>query len=104
MTALPLAGKAGIVTGGSSGIGFQMANVLAESGAQVYVISRTGAPKPDAGVSSPGVIHLKGDISEKEAMEKMVADMEMAVQIIKRKTFIKKEWKGSNRCDFLSGK
>lgn len=75
MTTLPLAGKAGIVTGGSSGIGFQMANVLAESGAQVYVISRTGAPKPDSGVSSPGVIHLKGDISEKETMEKMVADI-----------------------------
>ena len=28
-----LKGKAGIVTGGSSGIGFQIANVLAEAGA-----------------------------------------------------------------------
>ena len=40
-----LKGKAGIVTGGSSGIGFQIANVLAEAGATVYVISRTGRPK-----------------------------------------------------------
>ena len=30
-----LKGKAGIVTGGSSGIGFQIANVLAEAGAAV---------------------------------------------------------------------
>ena len=36
-----LKGKTGIVTGGSSGIGFQIANVLAQAGATVYVISRT---------------------------------------------------------------
>ena len=35
MTYPTLTGKAGIVTGGSSGIGFQIANVLAESGATV---------------------------------------------------------------------
>ena len=35
-----LKGKAGIVTGGSSGIGFQIANVLAEAGATVYVTQR----------------------------------------------------------------
>ena len=40
-----LKGKTGIVTGGSSGIGFQIANVLAQAGATVYVISRTGKPK-----------------------------------------------------------
>ena len=34
-----LKGKAGIVTGGSSGIGFQIANVLAEAGATVYVVT-----------------------------------------------------------------
>ncbi len=49
-----LAGKAGIVTGGSSGIGFQIANVLAEQGATVYVISRTGKPKAGVGESAPG--------------------------------------------------
>ena len=44
-----LKGKAGIVTGGSSGIGFQIANVLAQAGATVYVISRTGKPKEGVG-------------------------------------------------------
>ena len=70
-----LAGKAGIVTGGSSGIGFAVANVLAEAGATVYVISRTGAPKKDAGVSAEGVVHLKGDISDKEAMKPILAEI-----------------------------
>ena len=36
-----LEGRVGIVTGGSSGIGYAIANVLAENGAAVYVISRT---------------------------------------------------------------
>ena len=41
-----LKGKAGIVTGGSSGIGFQIANVLAQAGATVYVISRNSWINP----------------------------------------------------------
>ena len=45
MSELELKGKTGIVTGASSGIGFQIANVLAEAGATVYAVSRTGAPK-----------------------------------------------------------
>lgn len=70
-----LTGKAGIVTGGSSGIGFQVANVLAEQGATVYVISRTGKPKEGVGESAPGVVHLKGDVGDRPAMEAMVADL-----------------------------
>ena len=70
-----LSGKAGIVTGGSSGIGFQIANVLAENGATVYVISRTGAPKPGVGESAEGVVHLKGDVGDTEAMKKLVAEL-----------------------------
>lgn len=70
-----LNGKTGIVTGGSSGIGFQIANVLAEAGAVVYVISRTGAPKPGVGDSSKGVIHLAGDVGDEQAMKKMVAQL-----------------------------
>lgn len=67
-----LQNKAGIVTGGSSGIGFQIANVLAASGATVYSISRTGAPKEGMGESVPGVIHLKGDIGDTAAMKQLI--------------------------------
>lgn len=68
-----LTGKAGIVTGGSSGIGFQIANVLAENGAAVYVVSRTGAPKAGMGQSAPGVVHLKGDVGDADAMRQLAA-------------------------------
>jgi len=70
-----LQGQAGIVTGGSSGIGFQIANVLAEAGATVYVISRTGRPKDGVGESAPGVVHLKGDVGDKPEMEKLAAEI-----------------------------
>ncbi|MFR6349335.1 MAG: SDR family NAD(P)-dependent oxidoreductase [Enterocloster aldenensis] len=40
-----LQNKVGIVTGGSSGIGFQIANVLAGDGATVYSISRQERPR-----------------------------------------------------------
>ncbi|MDY5349520.1 MAG: SDR family oxidoreductase [Candidatus Ventricola sp.] len=66
---------AGIVTGGSSGIGFQIANVLAEAGAAVYVISRTGKPKEGVGESAPGVVHIKGDIGDETAMKQVVAQI-----------------------------
>ena len=71
-----LQNKVGIVTGGSSGIGFQIANVLAGDGATVYSISRTGAPKEGMGESVTGVIHLKGDISDMAAMKALVDEIE----------------------------
>ena len=40
-----LKGKAGIVTGGSSGIGFQIANVLAQAGATVMSSAAPASPK-----------------------------------------------------------
>ncbi|WP_270478488.1 SDR family NAD(P)-dependent oxidoreductase [Faecalibacterium prausnitzii] len=70
-----LKGKTGIVTGGSSGIGFQIANVLAQARATVYVISRTGKPKEGVGESAPGVVHLQGDIGNAEAMKTLVSEL-----------------------------
>ena len=75
MSELELKGKTGIVTGASSGIGFQIANVLAEAGAAVYAISRTGAPKEGVGESSPGVIHVKGDIGDQAAMKTLLDEI-----------------------------
>ena len=70
-----LSNKVGIVTGGSSGIGFQIANVLAEAGATVYVISRTGQPKEGYGSSVPGVIHIKGDIGDASSMTALLEEI-----------------------------
>lgn len=66
-----LEGRAGIVTGGSSGIGLAIANVLAEAGATVYIISRTGKTKEGFGESIPGTINIQGDISDFSSMEQL---------------------------------
>ena len=66
-----LEGRVGIVTGGSSGIGYAIANVLAENGAAVYVISRTGKVKDGIAPSAPGVTHLKGDVTDYDGMKRM---------------------------------
>ncbi|MCC8126053.1 MAG: SDR family oxidoreductase [Clostridiales bacterium] len=70
-----LKGKIGIITGGSSGIGFEIANTLAKDGATVYSISRTGAPKDGMGESAAGVIHIRGDIGDTAFMEQLVPEI-----------------------------
>ena len=70
-----LEGRVGIVTGGSSGIGYAIANVLAENGAAVYVISRTGKVKDGIAPSAPGVTHLKGDITDYDGMKRIVDEI-----------------------------
>lgn len=67
-----LEGYCGIVTGGSSGIGLDIANQLALQGATVYIISRTGKVKEGCPESAPGTIHLKGDITDRAEMEHLV--------------------------------
>ena len=73
-----LEGMAGIVTGGSSGIGYAIANSLAAAGAAVYVISRTGAPKTGYPDSVQGVVHMKGDIGEGDRMREVCAEIAAA--------------------------
>ena len=70
-----LEGRAGIVTGGSSGIGLAIANVLAEAGATVYIISRTGKTKEDCEASVSGTVNVKGDISDFAFMEQLCKDL-----------------------------
>jgi len=60
-----LEGRIGIVTGASSGIGYAIANILAENGATVYAISRTGDVKEGILPSSDGVIHVKGNVTKR---------------------------------------
>lgn len=70
-----LEGRVGIVTGGSSGIGYAVANVLAEAGATVYAISRTGTVKEGQQPSVPGVIHMQGDVTDYARMKTLVDEI-----------------------------
>ncbi len=65
-------GRTGIVTGGSSGIGYAIANVLAENGARIFVISRTGKEKEGLAPSVPGVTHIKGDVTDYNSMKEQI--------------------------------
>lgn len=68
-----LEGRTGIVTGASSGIGYAIAGVLAENGARVYGISRTGTVKKGLPPSDPGVIHVRGDVTCRDEMAELIS-------------------------------
>jgi NAD(P)-dependent dehydrogenase (short-subunit alcohol dehydrogenase family) len=74
-----LQGRRGIITGASSGIGLATAAVLASEGAEVIVISRTGAPKNSTAGKTPAGVdnihHFKGDITDYSAMKTIVEDL-----------------------------
>ena len=67
-----LEGRIGIVTGGSSGIGYAISNVLAAAGATVYAVSRTGKVKDGMPASALGVIHVQGDVTNDARMREIV--------------------------------
>ena len=62
MSMFDLKGRRGIITGASSGLGLAMANVLAEAGATVYALSRTGGVKAGEAPTPANVIHRKIDV------------------------------------------
>lgn len=72
---IDLKGKIGIVTGSSSGIGLSVAKVLAESGAIVYAISRTGKPKNDVETTHENIIHMAADVCDYKTLEKIVSEI-----------------------------
>lgn len=70
-----LNGRTGIVTGASSGIGYAAANVLAQAGAKVYAVSRSGKVKDSSASVAPDVIHLAGDVCDYARMEELVQEI-----------------------------
>lgn len=70
-----LTGRTGIITGASSGIGYAAANVLAEAGARVYAISRTGGVKDKSLFVHENIVHRKGDITDFAQMGELVQEI-----------------------------
>ena len=69
---MDLQSRVGIVTGGSSGIGFQIANSLSLQGATVYNISRTaqsGMPK------ARRMSSISRDLQDRVAMDALVGSL-----------------------------
>lgn len=65
-----LRGTTGIVTGGSSGLGLAIAQLLTASGARVHAFSRSGKPKK--GGRTRGVVHHAVDITDAPAVADLV--------------------------------
>lgn len=60
-----LSGKTAMITGGTSGIGFAIAQSFAAEGAQVIVTGRRADAAAEAAKAiGPGVAHLVGDVSD----------------------------------------
>lgn len=78
MNSKELSGYAGIITGGSSGIGLAIADSLAAAGACVYVISRTGQVKEGYSTTADGITHVKGDITDFDKMQQICSDLAAA--------------------------
>jgi len=72
-----LDGKVGVITGGGTGLGFNMAEVLAEAGADVVLVGRRKdvVEKAAEELSRFGhrTLSISGDVSEEQDVKKIVA-------------------------------
>lgn len=75
MNGQELAGRIGLVTGGSSGIGLAIATALALAGAKVYAISRTGTPKQASAEPVEMLIHRQGDVTDYAQMKALAEEI-----------------------------
>lgn len=75
MELFDLTKRIGIVTGASSGIGLGIANVLAEAGATVYALSRTGGLKNPEEYCHKNVIHVKADVTGGAEFEQCIKEI-----------------------------
>ena len=75
MELFDLKGRTGIITGASSGIGLGTANVLAEAGAKIYALGRTGGLKDPAEYCHENIIHVKADVCDRAQMEEKVKEI-----------------------------
>ena len=67
-----LEGKRGILTGGSSGLGLATSQVLADAGAEVFVLSRSGKVKGEHSAQNPSIHHIAAEVCDYDTIEKTV--------------------------------
>src|SRR5687768_680699 len=71
-----LEGKTCIVTGASSGLGLSQAIMLAQCGARVFALSRSGKPKVDVEEEIPDQITFdRLDVASEEDIEKKITEI-----------------------------
>ena len=70
-----LEGRVGIVTGGSKGIGLAISSLLADAGAKVYAVSRTGKVEDEAHPTNKNIIYVSLDITDKEETKKVINEI-----------------------------
>lgn len=68
--------RTGIITGGSSGLGLATCNLLAEAGAKVFAISRSGKVKENAQIQTchSNVVHIPADVTNEEELSKAIQE------------------------------
>ncbi len=78
-TALPLAGRVAVVTGGTSGIGLALVHGLAEAGADVAPISRrreqVDAAAADVEARGRHSVRVVADVSERQSLDAALQDV-----------------------------
>ncbi|NDV79730.1 SDR family NAD(P)-dependent oxidoreductase [Dysgonomonas sp. 511] len=71
-----LNGRVAVVTGASSGLGLNQAIMLAECGAKVFALSRSGKPKVDIDREIPDTIEFRQmDVSDEQNIKDVLSDI-----------------------------
>ena len=69
------------ITGATSGIGRAMALALTEAGYEVYAVGRSKAALEELRAARRGITPIAADVTDREAMEAVVADLRIDVLI-----------------------
>jgi NAD(P)-dependent dehydrogenase (short-subunit alcohol dehydrogenase family) len=70
-----LDGRRALITGGSKGLGLEMARALSQAGAQVVLVSRTQADLEQAAATIPGATWATCDVTDGASVEALAAQV-----------------------------